>query len=421
MVWYDLDFPYRKTFTVNGEYVSGSLTNFPILWKTSADASLLAHARSDGLDIIFVISSTNLRTHHEIENYGKGSGVIWVRIPTLDEKINVDVCMYYGDNTNHAYDTDYKPSGTWDINYIAVWHLNSPTDTQYSGSTVGNYKSDTITLTSRTAGNGIISWNSPNWGAEDQYIRVPHNTALSLNGSDMTIEAWINSNNWATEQCVIVKALGAGTGWQHELYPANNQHLQAGEASAAITCTNSNPFPVNDTWYNEAVIWNTTTNVASFYSNGKVQTVGSDNDMADWAANTNNLYMGNISTYAYDFNGEMDEMRISNVVRPAAWLKTSYSSMSSPATFLTFGTEESAPSVGELWSTYKTFVIKTKNPLTFIRNSGIYTVDSSMKASSSNPSTWVVGTIDNLDTVFYPYNTVPSGTWKWLVGNSTLT
>ena len=40
------------------------------------------------------------------------------------------------------------------------------------------------------------------------------------------------------------------------------------------------------------------------------------------------------------FTGQIDEVRVSNIARSAAWIQTEYNNQSSPATFYTVGTAE---------------------------------------------------------------------------------
>jgi hypothetical protein len=43
------------------------------------------------------------------------------------------------------------------------------------------------------------------------------------------------------------------------------------------------------------------------------------------------------------WNGTLDELRVSDTARPAAWIETEYNNQSSPSAFLTEGPQESAP------------------------------------------------------------------------------
>jgi hypothetical protein len=42
----------------------------------------------------------------------------------------------------------------------------------------------------------------------------------------------------------------------------------------------------------------------------------------------------------YNFNGKLDEIRISNIDRDASWISTEYNNQNNPTDFLTFGPEE---------------------------------------------------------------------------------
>jgi len=64
------------------------------------------------------------------------------------------------------------------------------------------------------------------------------------------------------------------------------------------------------------------------------------------AINTNNedLWIGCNARWPEEaFDGDIDEVRISNVVRSIGWMKTTYSSQNTPSDFYSMGIEESKP------------------------------------------------------------------------------
>ncbi len=45
----------------------------------------------------------------------------------------------------------------------------------------------------------------------------------------------------------------------------------------------------------------------------------------------------------YTFVGQVDELKVSLVMRSADWISTEYNNQNNPSSFLNFGPEESAP------------------------------------------------------------------------------
>src|SRR5437016_9077270 len=147
------DFGFRKPITIDHTKVGNSgattLTNYPFLYSVT-DASLKSTANgghvqnANGWDIIFrAFDADNPGTginicgagvsvctlDHEIESYDPTTGklVAWVRIPTLKAfsytpaPLDTKIYIYYGASTI-AGSTE-NPTGVWDANFNAVWHL----------------------------------------------------------------------------------------------------------------------------------------------------------------------------------------------------------------------------------------------------------------------------------------------------------
>ncbi|MGD0160758.1 MAG: DUF2341 domain-containing protein, partial [Candidatus Bathyarchaeia archaeon] len=81
--WWNTNWQYRKSITINHAMVSANLTNFPVLISIT-DSNLITHAQSNGNDIAFADGSGN-KLNHEIEFFNSATGrlVAWVKVPSL--------------------------------------------------------------------------------------------------------------------------------------------------------------------------------------------------------------------------------------------------------------------------------------------------------------------------------------------------
>jgi hypothetical protein len=125
--WSQSNFKHRKNITIDNTKVSGSaaLINFPVLINLN-DSDLRTEVQTDGDDIIFTdVSGTQL--DHEIEVFDQSFNsthaqlVTWVRVPSLSATVDTTITMYYGNSTIGSQE---NPTGVWNNNYNAVWHLN---------------------------------------------------------------------------------------------------------------------------------------------------------------------------------------------------------------------------------------------------------------------------------------------------------
>ncbi|GAI07252.1 unnamed protein product, partial [marine sediment metagenome] len=98
--WYDTNWSYRKQISIDYTKVDADLTDFPVLISLASDSGLVAHAQSDGDDILFT-SSDGTKLSHEIEEFDDSIGklVAWVKVPTLSSSTDTDIYMYYGNSS----------------------------------------------------------------------------------------------------------------------------------------------------------------------------------------------------------------------------------------------------------------------------------------------------------------------------------
>jgi len=119
--WWNDNWSYRKQIVINSDYVTGNLTDFPVLVSLT-DTSLGAHAQADGDDIVFIDSEGN-KLSHEIESFttitsgpiATGTLVAWVKIPNLSSTDDTPIYMYYG---NAGVGSQEQAEAVWDENYI---------------------------------------------------------------------------------------------------------------------------------------------------------------------------------------------------------------------------------------------------------------------------------------------------------------
>jgi hypothetical protein len=117
--------------TIDSTRVSGStdLTDFPVLidltnvsLKNTGSCGSVIY--SNGNDIIFSDSTQTTQLDHEMVSYDGAAGklVAWVRVPTLSATVDTVINLHFG-NSNVCGPME-NPTGVWDANYAAVWHLD---------------------------------------------------------------------------------------------------------------------------------------------------------------------------------------------------------------------------------------------------------------------------------------------------------
>ena len=333
---FDEGWQYRKKITIDHLQVAGSLTYFPVLINI-VDIDLRDKAQDDGDDILFMDDSgVASQLYHEIEYFDDSTGelVAWVRIPSLSNIVDTDFYMYYG---NPGCSNQQFPEKVWDSNYLAVYHMNDPsggimdsTRNNMDGTEVGD---PTYNV------NGISDNPCIDCDGDVDGFDIPN--TFGIRTTDFALEAW---SDWDGPS------------------PEGDSHLvyMLGEACVRIYHRGSLASTVFSyhntvTWYEP--VFNVTDSSGSWHYYCGVY----DNDVGgfayyDGALANSDAHNGNLRNDPQDnaiaspalgeggeWNGRIDEVRISNIVRSSAWIETSYNTMNDPSSFFSVGPEESAP------------------------------------------------------------------------------
>ncbi|NTV31323.1 DUF2341 domain-containing protein [candidate division WWE3 bacterium] len=332
--------PYRKTITVNASYVTGSsdLTNFPIVISLTSDTDLAAYAQDSGNDIYFT-NSSGTKLDHDIETFDGATGklIVWVEVDSLHATTDTTLFMYYGNTT---VGNQENPSGTWSNSYAAVYYMNE----NNSGTTIYDYSSPAQngakrSATEPTTATGVIG-NGLDFDGNNDRITVSDDNSLDLT-SQGTMSMWINRDNYVDWDSLITKSSVndcVGTNYGMEIDSTDDTVLYCiGTASSS-----------QELWSNTALdnlaanYYITATFDGSymrFYVNGTqdnsaVQTITP-------SANSDSLLIGEWGGNMDNFDGLIDDVRISSVARSADWISTEYNNVNSLASFYTLSAQTS--------------------------------------------------------------------------------
>jgi Tfp pilus assembly protein PilX len=321
--------PYRKKITISKTNVDADLADFPLYVKLSGDSDIGAYSRSDGHDIRFTGSDGVTLLSYERESWtgGGGSSVtadFWVKVPTVATAANTDIYIYYG--KSDATDGQ-DAANVWDSNFKAVWHLPNGSTLTANDSTSGGNTGTAYNVTATTSGK--ID-GAANYVDATVYRRItigsPSTALQNIGTGDYTFETWVNPSSYVLYS-YLVSMNGYGlVETKNTKYGIVNAKNVAAVSAASVTAGLTHVVGVKSgTSYN-------------FYINGAVSN-------GTFASDTGyNLYYTigggwNAST-TYAFQGVLDEVRISNTARSAAWIKFEYYNMNSASNELTFGSQE---------------------------------------------------------------------------------
>ncbi len=351
--WWDTDWTYRRKLTFKNSGQTGDLVDFPVAVLLDGTRIDYGAAGAGGKDIRF-LDSDRTPLSFEIEKWDTGGeSVVWVNVPVVDGASNSDfIWMYYG---NDAASDAQDPGGVWDDDYMLVWHLSDqPTgladDISNSSDALPSvaYPSDTGTGTSKSmgAGNRVIGQlgygisfdGSADW--IEPYS--PANEFFHAAFSTKTFEAWIQSNDTASRQTIYEEG-GSTNGFY--------VGIENGTVRL-VTRDSSSQKEVSATFTDTASFHH----VAGSYDGANNGTLLLYVD-GDPKASLTNLGYTAISAHtgepgigyspdsdatgtvpAKDFDGILDEVRISDSLRSADWIKAQHLAMTDG--FIAFGSQE---------------------------------------------------------------------------------
>lgn len=366
-------FHYRKDITIHNAYVSGNLNGFPVLIDI-LDTDLHTKVQSNGNDIVFY--SGGAIVPHEIElfdqNYSPTQAhlVAWVKLNLL-VSTDVIVSMYYG---NPIVGPEENPDAVWTSSYSAVWHLaetasNGGISTDYYDSTGHRYYGDQSGTASTT---GVFGTGQAFDGTD--LINVSAARGLEPSG-DVTVSGWFKLNSpvsstTGTTQVLVTKAIDGDT----DMYVL----LAGSDYSYSNIPRGAMVFKMENSGGGQKYVWSTrrswSANTWYFFScTMDASTPSLDKVYINGIDRTNTTTAGGLATASLAFtadwiigggfvdqmyptegwfNGVIDEVRVSNLIRPASWIQTEWSMYSSSSLFRTLAAE--SPQISSEASLVKT-------------------------------------------------------------------
>ena len=367
--WWNNSWSNRIKITFNNADQGANLVNFPARVALTSSRVTYGTFKANGDDIRFIDADGITELDYEIENWNTAStSNLWVEVPQIDSASSTDhIYMYYGNSDASAVATT---TGVWDINYVTVHHFGQSSGT-YEDSTLYNHDSGSVTSVTRTSAvTGSIGYTTQlAGGASNSYVSIADSADYDM--SNYTIESYIRKIGNGT-------SISTGTGGQTAIYPVITKGMAEAESQAAdiqffmgVTTGNvmgadfehasgSQNSPVtgtstvsNDTWYHVAERFDNTNDTLRIYKGGyREQTTSTTNTPNTGGTQKVGIGTGTkaagVISAGGGFNGYIDEVRISNIVRAEEWIAASAFSIAD--SYNTYASEESSGS-GDLTST----------------------------------------------------------------------
>jgi len=343
----------RIKLTIDHSKVDADLSHFPVTVILSSihGNCVFDELTSDAnrLKIAFTKSDGTTQLYGEIEKWDDAneSAIIHVSASgwSISSSVDTDFYMYYdvdhADNSTYIGNIDSTPAqSVWDTNFKMVQHMVDATTSTVKDSTSNNNDG------TKKAANEPIEAVGKVGKAQDfdysnlEYILCGEDDSLVISG-DLTLEAiFCPDADFSAYPGLVGKYGPRATYNGYSLVGRDGKvcfEIGKGGGARDYTCAANNAV-IQDTWYYAA--GRRSSNVQTLYIDSALQTATSTAVMAAPTVPAHiGSYYGEYLTN-YMMGGIIDEVRISNIARSAAWIKATYNTLWD--TLLTYGSKETS-------------------------------------------------------------------------------
>jgi hypothetical protein len=312
-------------------------------------------ALSGGGDIRFSSDSAgNTRLSCEIvtltidNNPANGKAEIWVKVASLSSSSNTTIYVWYNKvgESQPAINAAYGAESVWNNNFKLVQHMNEDpsgstpqmidsTSNDNDGTTAGSMTS--ADLVDAKVGKGLDF---------DKIDDVIHGTMSGLTNFVATVTAWIYPHTEGESNGGRVSILQPSTGWNVLFFDSggtNRLKVGINDGTNGATRTGTNNDITLNAWNHVAYTYNGGAGGSNIkiYVNGAEVSYSSTTGSSAISATPTSFCIGADDTGGTGvFDGIIDMVKASNVVRTLNWIKTEYNNQNDPSTFIIEGTPE---------------------------------------------------------------------------------
>ncbi len=337
--WWNSDWQYRKEISFDlsaaGANISASPASVPVLVRLSiANFTFFNDTKPDGGDLRFLAGDDKTPLKYHIERYDTATQMafIWVQVPRLTAGGATDkIFLYYG---NKSAPAAADASGTYDANQALVYHFGAAAGAAQDATA---YKSEPSAFQATVNPASLIGAGAKFDGSG--VITVPAKGPLRhVPAQGITLSTWMQVGAAQTRADLLALEDGAGSVVLGVDGARVFAETQAGGAAATVTAASD--LPLTD-WHH----------VALTVAGGKL-TLWVDGAEAGTAATTlgeigGTFTIGGSAAGTAKFQGELDEVQVSNVARPPEWIQAAARSQGMVAPLVVYGQDQSADEAGE--------------------------------------------------------------------------
>jgi biopolymer transport protein ExbB len=338
--WWDEKWQFRRKIvfdtTPAGADIKGNLNDVAVLLRLHAGNFNFAAAKEDGSDIRFMSDDDKLplKFQKEIFDPANEIALFWVKVPRIMAGSKQDfIWIYYGNKS--APDAQDR-GGVYDVNQVAVYHLDDEQGKPKDETAYGNQPSE---FSSGMGAAAVIGAGISLNGSSDRIV-IPRSSSLNFAGG-FTFSAWVRIYGPQNNASIL--------SWEDQ-----NQSLVIGidqtKVFAKATAggqTVETPKTVElplESWHLLAVTAEPSKRMTVYLDGAEAASVSLPGTLPEPASD---ICIGASLKGGGFFSGDLDEIQLSKTARSAEWLKAAFKDQGPDNILASVTEEEGAAATGE--------------------------------------------------------------------------
>jgi len=343
----------RVKITLSNTNVDDTLSNFPVLVYLSTSSGtgstdvscIFDELTSDANRFKIAVTTSDGETecYVEIERWDDANekAWLWVKVPSVVASAVTELYIYYdsahADNTAKVGDIGSTPGhNVWDANFKAVYHMRDATTSTIKDSTSGSHDGTKVGANEPIEATGKVD-KGQDFDGDNDKITVADHADFDFSGA-FTLEAIVKPNSNLVQHRYVYRydptsTDGYFTGGYYTLTPYKHCFgVYVGGESKFVFSNEA----IDTANYVHIGCTRDASGNMTMILDGASQ---SDTDVLSGAIDSSDpLYLGIDRVGAHTLDGILDEIRVSNTNRSAAWLKATKHSLWD--NIASYGTEE---------------------------------------------------------------------------------
>lgn len=333
--WWDKKWEFRKKISFDlsdkGANITENLSDVPVLVRLHAGNFDFARAKEDGSDLRFMASDDKSPLKFHIEKFDPKQAIalIWVRVPQLaGGGVQDSIFLYYG---NSGAPAGQDAGGTYDIGQAAVFHFSEVEGTPRDATSYANHGAE---FTGKLGTPSIIGTGAALNGNGDRLV-IKRSPSLNF-AKGFTFTAWVKP--------VMAQGDTRLFSWSDGTQGIEVGIVQ-GEVYARVneTATGRSPALNPQNWHHVAVTAEPGKRLVVYVDGAEAAAANLPAAMPSPAAEM--AVGGSLNGGAF-FAGEIDEVTLASISRPASWVAAAMAGQSEGGKLVAYQQEEAGEGGG---------------------------------------------------------------------------